>query len=143
VVRVFNHVRCVRAGATPPADDADGDGLTDWYEWNYASSTTGMVAAADDDGDRASNEDEAAAGTIPDDAGSVFALTDVLATTSTVVVSWSSELGRSYTLQCSSNLLTNTFSTTVASGIRATTPLNTHTSAPAATPAFYRAVVEP
>ncbi|MFC1452590.1 DUF1566 domain-containing protein [Verrucomicrobiota bacterium] len=142
VQRVFNYVRCVRAGATEPTTDSDGDGLTDWYEWNYAGSTTGMVATADDDGDGASNENEEAAGTIPTDPDSTFRITDVSATASTAVVTWSSELGKTYTLKRSTNLLTDAFSTILASGIRATTPVNSHTSSPCPTAAAYRVAVE-
>ena len=141
-VRIYNHVRCVRAGAIAPGADTDGDGLTDWYEWNYASSLTNMVPTADDDNDGASNEDEQAAGTIPTERDSVLAITDVAVATTTVIVSWSSELGKTYRLERSTNLLADAFSTTVASGINATAPLNSHTNSPGPAAAFYRVVLE-
>jgi len=140
--RMNNFVRCVRGGATEPTTDSDGDGLSDAYEYNYSGSNTGLVATADNDDDGASNEDEEGAGTIPTESNSVFAITDVSASTSAVVVCWSSELGKTYSLQCSTNLLTNAFSTTLATGIRATTPLNTYTNSPVGTTAFYWVVVD-
>ena len=142
-VRIYNYVRCVRAGADPPSTDSDGDGLTDAFEWDYAASTTGMVAAADNDDDGASNEEEQAAGTIPTEASSVFAITDVAADTSQVVVCWSSALGKTYRIERSTNLLSDAFSTTVASGIKAATPLNVYSNTTEnPTSAFYRVVVE-
>jgi len=142
VSRVFNHIRCVRGGATDPVADTDHDGLTDWYEWNYTSSTTGMVTTADDDGDGASNGDEGAAGTIPSESNSVFAVTGLTESTSTVVVCWSSELGKTYAVQQSTDLMSDDFTVTLASGIEATPPLNTCTSAAPQTSAFYRVVLE-
>ena len=141
-IRIFNYVRCVRAGATAPAADADGDGLSDWYEWDYNSSTTGMVATADDDEDGAPNGDEEEAGTIPTDPGSVLAITDFSMDTTAVIVSWSSELGKSYAIQCSTDLVNDAFSTTVASGIGENAPLNSYTNHSGAAFAFYRVVVE-
>jgi hypothetical protein len=141
-LRIYNYVRCVRAGAEVPSMDTDGDGLTDWYEWNYGSSITGMVATADDDGDGTSNEAEEIAGTIPTDSNSVFAVTDFPTTSSTVYVSWSSELGKTYTLRSSTNLLMDIFQEVEASGIQATPPVNTHETAAATAAAFYRVTVE-
>ena len=142
-VRIDNYVRCVRAGADAPTADSDGDGLADWYEYDYASSTTGMVATADDDGDGASNEDEEAAGTIPTEASSVFAITAITSGTSTLTVCWSSALGKTYKIECSTNLLSDAFTTTVASGIKAATPLNVYSNTTEnQTTAFYRVVVE-
>ena len=142
VQRVFNHVRCVRAGATEPQSDTDDDGLTDAYEYNYSGNTTGLVATADNDEDGTSNEDEEGAGTIPTDPTSVFAIVGLSATAAEAVVTWSSELGRTYAVQCSTSLVSDAFSTTLATGIRATPPLNTHTN-PAAEPTdFYRVFVE-
>ena len=142
VSRVFNHVRCVRGGADAPSTDTDGDGLSDWYEWNYASSTTGMVATADDDGDGASNADEAAAGTSPADIDSVLAITQILLTNAAEVVRWSSELGMTYSLQRSTNLTTEAFSSFLASGIRATPPVTGFTNSVEEGWGFYRVTVE-
>ncbi|MDP6491426.1 MAG: hypothetical protein QGG69_06640 [Kiritimatiellia bacterium] len=41
---MYNFVRCVRVGATAPDTDTDDDGLTDWYEYNYSTNITNMVA---------------------------------------------------------------------------------------------------
>lgn len=142
VSRVFNHVRCVRGGASEPVADADGDGLTDWYEYNYAQNTTGMVASVDLDGDGASNGDEAAAGTIPTDEDSVLRIEGVWQTSSSVVVNWTSELGKTYSLLCSTNLVADAFPATLGSGIAGTASVASNTSAPPNTVAFYRVVVE-
>ncbi len=127
--RMYNHVRCVRAGATAPDTDTDDDGLTDWYEWNYVTNITAMVPTEDDDNDGASNGDEADAGTIPTDPDSVFAITDLRSTTSTVVITWSSEIGQTYALWGSSNLLSDAW-WFIEAGIPATPPDNVHTVTP-------------
>ncbi|MFC1452105.1 DUF1566 domain-containing protein [Verrucomicrobiota bacterium] len=143
VSRVFNHVRCVRAGAAEASIDTDGDGLTDAYEYNYGLHTTDMVAAEDDDGDGLSNEGERAAGTIPTDATSVLAFREVSSTiTGRVDLVWSSELGRSYAIRQSTNLVKDAFTTTLATGMQATPPLNTYTAHLTGAPSFYRIDLE-
>ena len=141
-LRIYNYVRCVRSGASAPSGDSDGDGLSDWFEYNYASNITSMVATDDDDGDGASNLAEQGAGTNPTDQDSVFLISDTIGGTSGVVVTWSSELGMTYAIQQSTNLLVDPFSTTVVSNIVATPPLNVYTSAPPDGDVFYRVVVE-
>ena len=141
-IRMYNYVRCVRAGATAPTNDIDDDGLSDWYEWNYASSVTGLVATADDDDDGVSNGDEEGAGTSPTDPDSLLLITGASATASGVTLAWSSELGKTYALQCTTNLATNAVTTTVASGIPATPPVNVYSNAALSPAAFYAVAVE-
>ena len=139
VQRVFNAVRCVRGAATAPETDADADGLSDWYEWNYTSNTTAMVAGADDDGDGVSNVDEEAAGTIPTDASSIFAVSEFIVSTNGATIHWSSELGETYAVSRSTNLLNDAFSTSVETGISATPPENVYVDASASgSICFYR-----
>jgi hypothetical protein len=140
--RMYNHVRCVRGAAISPTADTDGDGLTDWYEWNYTYSTNGMEATDDDDGDGASNEEEEKAGTVPTDPDSVLSVTQFAVDGTGMNLSWCSELGVTYRLLCSTNLLADTFGAVVDSGILATPPVNTYTNLPLGTGAYYRVEVE-
>ncbi len=142
VQRVFNHVRCVRGGATGPLTDTDGDGLTDWYEFNYAGDTTAMDPDKDDDADGAANGEEEAAGTIPTDSGSYLCVTDCsVASGGDFELRWSSELGKTYTIQGSADLATWE---DIESGIAATPPRNAVAIAIAANAPrrCYRVVVE-
>ena len=141
-IRIFNYVRCVRAAATAPTTDTDGDSLTDWYEWDCAANPTNMVATVDTDGDGASNEDEAGAGTVPTDPASFLRITGFAAAASGAEISWASELGKSYSLQRSADVVTDPFATTVLSGISATPPVNAETDLPIHSTAYYRVAVE-
>lgn len=145
VSRVFNHIRCVRGGiAAPPVADADGDGLTDWVEYNYTGSVTGLPADGDLDNDGFSNTSENDAGTSPSDATSYLGIESIGGTgTPDRVISWQSVLGKTYRIQQTTNLLTGEFATTVSSGITATPPMNTYTgSAPDSLTTFYRIEIE-
>jgi hypothetical protein len=122
VQRVFNFVRCVRGGATAPADDGDGDGLSDWYEHSYTGSTTAMTPDGDLDGDRSNNLEEMNAGTIPTDPSSCFAVTSATASGSVFTVAWRSELDVTYAVQMTTDLVNFE---TIASGIPATPTVNT------------------
>jgi hypothetical protein len=135
--RVYNHVRCVRGSVEAPATDTDGDGLTDWYEYNYAGGTTSMVADADDDDDGVSNEDEKTAGTIPTDADSIFIVTEVSSTN----ITWTSELDRTYTLQYTTDLVSSEF-VDVEGDIATTAPSNTYDFESTADTVFLRVIVD-
>jgi hypothetical protein len=70
-------------------------------------------------------------------------VSDLASTTNGMVVRWSSELGRSYVLASSTNLIDDDFSTMVESGIDATPPVNEYIDG--STPVsnrFYRIEVE-
>ncbi len=141
ILRIYNYVRCVRAGAEAVSIDSDGDSLSDWYEHNYTGSTTLMDPAGDDDGDGVSNRDEERSGTIPTDGASHLALTHVGHVSPTAsVIRWRSELGQTYTIESATSLLSGSFGTVVASDIPTTPPENSYTDSAAATSPrrFYR-----
>lgn len=62
--------RVVTAVYLPSDEDADGDGLSDWWERFYFGSTN-VTGGADDDGDGAANTNEFLDGTDPRDSESV------------------------------------------------------------------------
>ena len=71
--------------------DTDGNGLPDWWEFEFFGHYTGTDPNADPDHDGMSNLAEWIAGTNPTNAASVLRLTLVSATNASgVVVSWSS-----------------------------------------------------
>ncbi len=144
-VRIFNHVRCVRAGATAPTNDTDADGLSDWYEYDYVTNITAMAPAGDLDGDLFPNLAECGAGTSPIDAGSLLAIAGLAWTAaSNAVVTWPGVPGKTYRVQRSTNLMADAFSTDLATAVDATPPLNTFTDRIAgAQAAFYRVTVAP
>jgi arylsulfatase A-like enzyme len=141
ILRIYNYVRCVRSGAEDVSIDSDGDSLSDWYEHNYTGNATGMDPAGDDDGDGVSNRDEERSGTVPTDGASRLAMTHVASASPTgTVIRWRSELGQSYRIDYSTNLLSDAFGTVVAKDIPATPPENAYTHTGAGTPPqrFYR-----
>ena len=146
VIRIYNFVRCVRGGAEESLVlDADADGLTDTYEYDYTGSTTGMIASADDDNDGFINRNENRAGTIPTDDTSYLAITGIEQSPPTgIVIRWSSELGRTYLIERSTNLLTGGFRAVTASGIEATPPENAylHESAEPRSNLYFRIELE-
>ncbi len=132
-IRIFNFVRCVRAGATPPATDTDSDGIPDWTEYDYVTNATAMSATGDLDGDGFDNLSEIRATTSPINGDSLLALISVTANAaSKPVISWQSVLGKTYILRRSTNITTDAFTTIVASHLPATPPLNSVTDSPPA-----------
>ncbi len=129
ILRIFNYTRCVRGGVTDVSIDSDGDSLSDWYEYNYSGNTTAMNPRKDDDGDGMSNSAENQAGTIPDDASSCLMLTDISALSSnSFVIKWKSELGQTYTIERSTNIIADTFNTAIVSNVPGIPPENTYTN---------------
>ncbi len=51
VIRIYNHVRCVRGSVQAPILDTDGDGIPDWVEYQETGTTTGYDSAGDPDND--------------------------------------------------------------------------------------------
>jgi hypothetical protein len=141
-VRLFNHVRCVRGGASTAATDTDGDGLSDWYEYDYATNATALAAGGDPDGDGVTTLSEAGAGTSPAHAASALELHEFAGTdASALVVQWPSVLGRTYRIESSTHLEDGAF-TPVASGIAAVPPMNSHTASATHAAACFRIAVE-
>ena len=145
VIRIYNYARCVRGGAEDSVvRDADLDGLTDTYEYDYAGNITNMLATGDDDNDGFINHHENRAGTIPTENTSRLALTSIGVPSSTgALIRWSSELDKSYSLTSTTNLVDTPF-TAVETGLRATPPINTFTNMTATnmTPLYYRIELE-
>lgn len=143
VVRVSNYVRCVRSGAIAPTNDVDGDGLSDWYEYDYVTNTTAVTPGGDLDGDGFPNVSECGAGTSPIHSGSYLRMDDlVCGGATTPVVAWRSVLGKSYRLKRSTNLLADAFTAILATNVAATPPLNNYTDTTVnANSAFYRVAV--
>ena len=143
-IRIFNRVRCVRGGTSAPTNDADADGLSDWYEYNYATNATALAASGDLDGDGVSNLSESGAGTSPLDAGSFLGIASVEASgPSGALLTWRGVAGKTYRIHRSTNLVDDAFATIVATNVSATAPLNTGTDVVAAAGAvFYRIAAE-
>lgn len=78
--------------------DADSDGLPDWWERVYFSSSTAASRSADTDGDRHNNYAEYIAGTDPTDSNSVFSLVDLRRDDNNTVLRWSSVRDRTYSI---------------------------------------------
>lgn len=105
--------------------DTDGNGMPDWWEFEYFGHLTGTDPNADPDHDGLNNLAEWIAGTNPTNAASSLRLRLVSATNANnVVVSWSSVAGKTYWLERSTNLPTG-FNSIVATNITATAPSNT------------------
>jgi subtilisin family serine protease len=124
--------------------DSDGNGLPDWWEFQYFGHLTGTDPTADPDHDGMNNLAEWIAGTNPTNAASVLRLTLVSATNANnIVVSWPSVAGKNYWLARSTNLSAG-FNTIVDTNIAATAPTNTlsDTAVLPGNTRFYRVGVE-
>ncbi|MDF7808737.1 zinc-dependent metalloprotease family protein [Pontiellaceae bacterium B12219] len=83
------------------ASDADADGIPNQWEIQYFNGFTNAVATADPDGDGSDNYSEYVAGTVPNDADSVFKMTSYSLPSTTgdpVVINWSTKPGRVYSV---------------------------------------------
>ncbi len=91
--------------------DTDGDGLPDWWELLYFSSTTAAVAGQDSDGDGLTNLQEFQAGTDPKNSASAFRITDIHREANNIRVTWMTGIGRTNALQRApgGSYLTNNF----------------------------------
>ena len=86
--------------------DTDADGLPDWWEMAYfQDSRTAAAPGGNPDGDPALNQDEYGANTDPGDEDSFLHLTAIRrAGTNATVLTWTTAVGRRYTVQGSTNL---------------------------------------
>ncbi|MDF7808736.1 S8 family serine peptidase [Pontiellaceae bacterium B12219] len=85
--------------------DSDDDGMPDSWESLYFSSLTGAVASADLDDDGSSNYSEYIAGTLPNNADSVFQITTHdFSSSSGTIINWSTVEGRVYSVSRTPNL---------------------------------------
>ncbi len=128
-----------------PAEDTDGDALSDDWELRYFGTTTYTVGSADPDRDGMINAEEQIAGTDPTDAASVFALQSAVATPdrAALVLSWRSVAGRTYEVRQAARLQDD-FTQAVQTAIPATPPMNVSTVAISAAVGgvFYRVAVK-
>jgi hypothetical protein len=77
--------------------DRDGDGMNDGFEQAYFGSPTAGDPNADLDGDGAKNVEEFVAGTLPNNAGSLFRILSVAPDSpSTYLITWTSVPGKRY-----------------------------------------------
>ena len=121
--------------------DSDMDGMPDSWELFYFGHPTNAVAGTDEDGDGHDNLSEYIAGTLPWDVTSVFAMESMLQTNGTLNIIWSSSTNRTYSVEHSSNLLSNDW-TVVWSNLPATVPTNELILNTLINQAFYRIDVE-
>lgn len=91
-------------GAMQYIFDDDGDGMADSWEFYHGLNISTNDAAANSDGDGASNYAEYLADTDPTNKLSVFALSTTLLTTN-MVLTWDSSTNRQYSLWYSTNLM--------------------------------------
>jgi hypothetical protein len=126
--------------------DANANGMPDAWETRYFGSTANALGAADADWDvdGMSNYGEWVAGTDPTNRLSLLRFGSLVqhAVGAGMVVRWSSESNRFYTLRLSTNLVLDPFTTVLTNRARATPPMNVHTDAVSRASAFYRIAVE-
>jgi len=118
--------------------DRDGDGLPDWWEYDFFGSKTNALPGSDPDGDLLDNGTECGIGSDPLDARSGFALELLLGDAG--IVTWPSSSGHTYQLDFATNLLLPDAFAVLTNGLPATPPLNTYTdeSHRALSPVYYR-----
>ncbi|MGE4490372.1 MAG: hypothetical protein AB7E95_12600, partial [Kiritimatiellales bacterium] len=87
--------------------DADYDGLPNTWEIEFFGGATNAVADTDSDGDGFSNLQEYISGFNPTSSASFFQLTDSTTGTNGFIVSWIAVSGRVYSVNWTTNLLSN------------------------------------
>ncbi len=117
--------------------DADSDLIDDTWEIENFGSITHADLTTDTDFDGSRDYDEWRAGTQPTNAASTFAIETL---SPEKELGWSSISGKSYTVECSTNLLSGF--QPLETNLIATPPQNVFTNLPAGSPAFYRILLE-
>ncbi len=113
--------------------DTVGDGVPDWWRAEHfggdgTTTNDQSCATCDPDEDGSPNGAEEGAGTLPNDFGSALVLEDLISSNASgPVVTWQSVSGKHYRIQRSTNLLTDAFTTVVATGLAGDPPLNIYT----------------
>lgn len=120
--------------------DTDSDGLPDWWEKLYFNDARAANPLADTDGDGHSNFAEFNTGSNPLDANSVLKIVGLQATVQTngtqILIRWASFEGSTYSIW-RATVVQGPYSV-VATNIAATPPLNTFTGAIASTNGLFR-----
>lgn len=113
----------------PHIGDTDGDGLQDEWEMVYFRTPHTLVSSSGDyDYDGQNNGDEEVAGSDPTDSNSLFEVNDAMfLSSSQYVIHWSSEPGRIYEVDISTNMMDGVGWSTIESTILATPPENVYT----------------
>jgi hypothetical protein len=126
--------------------DANSNSVPDAWETQYFGSTTNTegAAGADWDKDGLSNYGEWMAGTDPTNSTSVFRFTNVVQNVGAgMVLRWSSESNRYYTVKLSTNLQSDPFNDVLTNRVPANPPVNVYTDAVERSGgAFYKVMVE-
>jgi len=126
--------------------DLDSDGLPDSWEITQFGAIDDPDAQPhkDPDGDRMSNIHEFRAGTVPTDEASVLVVEGIeIAGGTQPIIRWQSAVGKSYSVEKSTNLTVGDSWIPVGTGIQAATPQNVYTAAVMSAKSFYRVVLEP
>lgn len=120
-------------------NDLDGDGLPNYWEQQYSTTTTGLVASADNDNDGFLNEEEYIADTNPTNAASFFEMSGFLASTNQTVL-FNGSTGRLYQVYYTTSDLAATNLAWIAAGNPAagTGTTSSITVTNTTTKAFYR-----
>ncbi len=96
------------------AQDSVGDGIPDWWRALYfggdgTTTNSQSCATADPDGDGMSNYAEYLAGTVPTSSASALRITGIAQNGNDMNITWNVVTGRTYLVQTSTNLVTDSF----------------------------------
>ena len=135
----FRCTLSVGSGAGNGSDeDLNGNGIPDWWEMWYCGTDIGqggaVDASLDPDHDGLNNLEEYVADTDPTEGASVFAITAAETVPLGFAVWWSSQTGRTYSVERADNLSTSFV--TIATNLLATTPDNVYTNLTGGKPVY-------
>jgi hypothetical protein len=146
VTNINNDLRVQGSYTVVANPDANTNGIPDVWETQYFGSTTNTegAAGADWDKDGLSNYGEWMAGTDPTNSTSAFRFTNVVQNVGAgMVLRWSSESNRYYTVKLSTNLQSDPFNDVLTNRVPANPPVNVYTDAVERSGgAFYKVMVE-